>query len=276
MKWLKRLFQNTPPEPNQRALALQPLKALVCQMLALGLMFAVAGKLVQRGFTVPVILGGQGLLAALLSRWLGQPLWWMPIHLGFLPLAWWLLAYPLPAWWYLLALLVSLLVFWGTLKGDVPLFLSSSAVAETLAVIVDTEKASSLVDLGAGVGSAVVPLARLRPALNIVAVENAPLPWLLLRWRCRQLSNVRVVRKNLWHVALNEHAIVFAFLSPAVMERLGAKSQREMPMPSLLVSSSFQVPDWQADAVWPLADRRGTQLYAYRMPRPALSAPCGL
>ncbi len=206
----------------------------------------------------------QGAAAAVWSCLLRQPHWWLPIHLLFLPAALAMLALQLPSWLYLLTLLILALVFWGTVKGDVPLFLSSNAAAIALAAIVERENACAVADLGAGVGSVAVPLAQ-QPAVSIDAFEQAPLPWLITAWRCRDLPNVRVQRVSLWACDLGGYDVVFAFLSPAVMAELGGKAAREMRPGSLFISSSFPVPDWEPESVIQLEDRRGTKLFCYRM-----------
>jgi len=205
----------------------------------------------------------QGVAAALWSGVLRQPYWWTPIHLLFLPAAIAMLTLQLPSWLYLLIVLLLALVFWGTVKGDVPLFLSSAAVADALAIIVDSENADSFADLGAGVGSVAVPLAQ-RRAMTVDALEYAPLPWLIATWRCRKLPNASAKRESLWGCNLARYDVVFAFLSPAVMAKLGEKVKREMRPGSLFVSSSFPIPDWQPESVVQIEDRRGTKLFCYR------------
>ncbi|MDD5112886.1 MAG: hypothetical protein PHC94_02625 [Methylobacter sp.] len=207
----------------------------------------------------------QGIIAAVSSRLFYQPRWWIPIHLLFLPAALGLSVLNFPSWVYLLTLLVFALVFWGTVKGDVPLFLSSSAVAEAMISLVKQEHADSFVELGAGVGSVVVPLAKRFLLLNITALERAPLPWLILRCRCRLLSKVIVQNKSLWACDLSNQNLVFAFLSPLFMDQLGEKVRREMRSGSLFVSSSFPVPGWAPESVMLLSDRRKTKLYCYRL-----------
>jgi hypothetical protein len=49
------------------------------------------------------------------------------------------------------------------------------------------------------------------------------------------------------------------------MPRLWEKARAEMRPGSLLVSSSFPVPDIVPEKVVEVADRRGTRLYCYRM-----------
>lgn len=175
-----------------------------------------------------------------------------------------MLTLQLPSGLYQLLVLLLGLVFWGTVKGDVPLFLSSTAVADAVAVIVDREKAAVFADLGAGVGSVAVPLAQHR-SLKVDAWERAPLPWLITAWRCRKLPNAAVKRASLWDCNLARYEVVFAFLSPAVMVELGEKVRREMRLGSLFISSSFPIPDWEPEKIVDIEDRRRTKLFCYRV-----------
>jgi len=83
----------------------------------------------------------QGIAAALASRALHQPAWWWPMHLLFSPAVLAASTLQLPSELYLAIFILLALVFWGTVKGDVPLFLSSPAVVEVVAEIVDDERA---------------------------------------------------------------------------------------------------------------------------------------
>jgi hypothetical protein len=160
--------------------------------------------------------------------------------------------------------LLLALVFWGTVNGDVPLFLSSTFVADAVADIVERENADTFADLGAGVGSVAVPLAQYR-SITVDAWERAPLPWLITAWRCRKLANASVKRASLWECNLAAYRVVFAFLSPAVMAELGEKVRREMHPGSLFISSSFPIPGWEPEAIVQIEDRRMTKLFCYRV-----------
>ncbi|WP_292433228.1 hypothetical protein [Methylobacter sp.] len=240
------------------------LKALVAQ--TLGLTFTITLTWMS-----PALFHGalrlalaQGIAAALCSGFLCQPYWWFPIHLLFLPTAIAMHTLQLPSWLYLLTVLLLALVFWGTVKGDVPLFLSSAIVADAVAAIIKRENAGVFADLGAGVGSVAVPLAQHR-SLIVDAWEHAPLPWLITVWRCRRLSNATVKRASLWGCVLTRYDVVFAFLSPAVMAELGEKARREMRPGSLFISSSFPIPDWEPESIVQIEDRLRTKLFCYRV-----------
>lgn len=242
---------------------MQFLKALSCQILAVVLtitLVTLKGNVLF--LNLPIVI--QPLFAVLLSRLLGQPLWWMPIHLFFLPLVWLLMQFGLPAGIYLAGFILLVLIFWGTVKGDVPLFLSSPAVSQALSDIVRRQRAESLIDLGAGIGSVVIPLAKRFPQMRITAVEQAPIPWLILSWRCRGIKNIKICRDNFWDYQLGNFSIVFAFLSPIVMSRLDEKCRNELGGDSLLVSSTFPLQDRIPSSVVSLNSKKHLKLHCYK------------
>lgn len=241
---------------------MQLVKALFCQLMALAVAVLLSLWAAITPWAAAML---QALLAALFSRWTGQPVWWQPIHLLFMPAVLLSQTFHVPGWCYLLGLLGLTLVFWGTVKGDVPLFLSSTAVSEAMIAIVRSEQAQSFADIGAGLGTVVAPLADSCPDLHILALERAPLPWLLTAWRCRRRANVSVKLASFWKRDLGPFDVVFAFLSPLVMARVGEKIRREMRGGSLFVSSSFPIPQGKPEAVLELADSLGTKLYCYRV-----------
>lgn len=246
---------------------MQAIKALICQIVAggllVGLLFFLPLK-IQPWQAVAL----QSLLAALFSHVLRQPLWWRPIHLLFMPAVWLSLTWQAPVWFYPAGSLLLILIFWGTVKGDVPLFLSSSAVSDALGILLQRECAKSFVDIGAGLGTVALPLAISHPQLRVVALERAPLPWLIAYLRCRNQANATARYASFWKYDLAAFDLVFAFLSPAVMTGVGEKISREMRHGSLFVSSSFPIPDWRPESVVELADRRNTRLYCYRIAPP--------
>jgi hypothetical protein len=240
------------------------LKALSCQFLALAITFLVATKLPI--FHHPIVfLLSQSTLAVGSSMLIRQPTWWILIHLVFLPLVFIFFTLTIPAWFYLVIVALMTLIFWGTIRGDVPLFLSSNEVADAVSLFVELENAKNFADLGAGVGTVAVHVAKELPNLKVEAWERAPLPFLMSFWRGRKLQNYNALRENFFNANFADYEVIFAFLSPAAMPEVSAKIQREMKPGTLFISSSFPSDLWHAESVLHLNDFRKTVLYCYRI-----------
>ena len=240
-------------------------KALLAQLLGLLIAFALNPFLPPHYSSWITLLILQSSGAMLSSTLLRQPRWWLVIHFLFLPSAAALLSLQLAAYWYLLILIILILVFWGTVKGDVPLFLSSTAVVEAISKLITQESAQYFAELGAGIGTVTAPLAKQHPQLIINAWERAPIPWAINVWRSRHYANSHCYRSNLWNCDFSQYDVIFAFLSPTIMPELGAKLQTAMRPGSLLISSSFAIPDWKPETIKQLNDIAKTQLYCYRI-----------
>ncbi len=207
----------------------------------------------------------QGVLAAGIGALLRSERWWIAIHLLFSPALVAALRLDLPPSLYLAVLAGLTFVFWTTFRGEVPLFLSNRATAEAVLGLLPRTDGLKVIDLGAGTGGLLRRLAQARPDARFTGVEHAPLPWLAGRMNARGLTNLAIERSDLWRRPLGGQDVVYTFLSPKVMLRLWQKVRAEMRPGTLLISSSFPVPDVEPERVVEVADRRGTQLYCYRM-----------
>ncbi len=240
------------------------LRAFFCQIFGLLLTFGLAYWLPI--FHHPIVfLFTQSGLAVGNAFLLRQPSWWLLIHLLFLPSVFVFFTLALPSWFYLMAVVILTLIFWGTVRGDVPLFLSSSEVAEAVAVLLKKENAQTFVDLGAGVGSVAIPIAKQLLAVQVEACERAPLPWVISAFRGRNLSNFTASRRNFFTADFSKYDVIFAFLSPRVMPEISEKLKGEMRAGTLFISSSFPSPNWQPESILHLNDRRKTVLFCYRI-----------
>ncbi len=241
------------------------LLAFLCQFLSVCITFLVANWLPIFHNSI-VFLVMQSGLAMTFSFLLHQRNWWIPIHLLFLPSIFIFSTFAIPAWFYLLLVVIFTLVFWGTIRGDVPLFLSSSAVAEMVVSLLKKENAKTFADLGAGVGTVAIPVANCLSEIKVDAWERAPFPWLIGKLRGRFLSNYQTTRGNFFTANFEKYDVVFTFLSPLVMPEISTKIKREMRSGTLFISSSFPVTNWQPENILYLNDRRKTVLFCYRLP----------
>ena len=208
----------------------------------------------------------QGALASFLSRLRHLARWWLVIQLLF-PLA--LLAthaLALPPTLFLIAFLLLLLVYWTVFRTRVPLYLSGAKVWEVIASLVPEQGSFHLVDIGCGLGGLLLYLEKQRPDASITGIELAPLPWLISRWRVFLAhSHIRIIRGDYGLLDFSQFDMVFAYLSPAVMDVLWQKAVAEMRPGALLLSYEFSIPGVKPDIVIQTG-QNSSNLYGWRIP----------
>ena len=182
-----------------------------------------------------------GLVAAQVGRMLGLAPWWIPINVGFVPVALVVTGSDLSPAWFLTGFIALGLVYWSTYRTQVPLYLTSGAGCKVVAEILEREKGTTFLDLGSGSGSVLAHIARRFPAISCEGVELAPLPFWISRLRLAWRKNCSVNWKDYWSLDLSRYDVVYAFLSPVPMNALWEKVRREMRPGTLFISNSFPV-----------------------------------
>ena len=209
-----------------------------------------------------------GVIAATLSQLLKLARWWLFIQLLFAPALVLMLYINIPPVVYLAAFIIMLLVYWSTFKSQVPFYLSSIRVWQTLEEILppaQENKKFTFMDIGSGLGGVLTHLAVARPQGRYFGVENAPLPYFLswLRIKLGKHANCQVLWGDLWSCDLAAYDIVFAYLSPAPMEQLWHKVKKEMRPGTLFVSNSFPFAQHPPEYSITLDDLHHSTLYIW-------------
>jgi len=214
-------------------------------------------------FTQPALWAiAQGICAALVSYKLGASRWWIPIHLGFLPLAVAAGQLGIPPLTWLGGFVLLLLLFWRIDKSQVPLYLTNHRTARAAADLLPASSCN-FIDLGCGTGSLLHYLAKNHPNFAFVGIEHAPLPFLRAWLRGLRTPNLTIRYGDFWHEDLGSYQVVYAFLSPVPMTRLWQKARAEMSPHSLLISNSFEISDTTPLRIVEVPDRRRTRLFCY-------------
>jgi len=165
--------------------------------------------------------------------------------------------------YYGITFVILALTFSHTLQDRVPLYLTNPTTAMTLQTLIRERGAKSFLDLGSGTGGVV--RAQAVTGVQSTGVESAPLLFTVSSLFSLLSGKGKILRKNIWKTALVDYDVVYAFLSPAVMEDLWKKVQNEMRPGTLFISNSFVVPDKRATKILTLEDGRKTKLYLYQL-----------
>lgn len=239
------------------------LRATIIQVAALLLAAGIA-------WWMNISLGGWILIAAVVAGMLTYqselPRWWILIQILFMPAAAMVYSLALPAWIFLLALMVLVAVFGGVFSSRVPLYLSGVSACEVLERLMPAERNLYFLDLGCGTGSVLHYLDQRFPFGMFQGVETAPIPFVICWLRSKiGRAQFKVMYTDMWKINLARYDVVYAFLSPQPMPDLWQKVQREMRPGSLFISNSFAVPGVEPDEVIELGAGRATALFVWRI-----------
>jgi hypothetical protein len=243
-------------------------KALAAHALALLLVGgAVLGLVHGLGLPSPfwIAVGLQAFLATVLGRWFGLARGWLLFQVGFLPVAIGLHALALPAWVYLVAFGLVLLLNWNSFRHGVPLYLTSAPANRRLEDLLrDQPPTFAFIDLGCGLAGTLCHLARVYPQARFTGVETAPLTFVLAWLRSLPRRNCRIRYRSLWQTPLGAYDVVYCFLSPLPMPALWEKAQAELKPGARLVSNTFGIPGVAPAQTIALNDWRGTRLLVWQ------------
>lgn len=219
----------------------------------------------------PLLWGAlAGLIGLLLAMLFGMKGWARWGSFAFWPLVGLALSAGLPAWIYLVGLLVTLGLGRNALTERVPLYRSSAVVCEVLAQRLP--KGARMLEAGCGDARLALTLAKQRPDLHIVAIENAWLTWCWAKlrwWRQGHSSNVNVLFGSFWQLDWRSYDAIYVFLSPEPMPRLWHRFQKEGAASGLLLSNSFSIPGAEPDETVPLGGPLQQNLLIWRRPHGA-------
>ncbi len=122
-------------------------------------------------------------------------------------------------------------------------------ILKTIMEHVDFSPYHDIRELGAGDGRfmAAVEKTHGRP---VTGYEINPLAYLLCRLRLgiSGLSS-RVVYRSFWEADLEGAQVVFCYLFPDIMPRLGEKLAQELDEGALIISANFPLPGWTPEEI---------------------------
>jgi hypothetical protein len=249
---------------NLRKLRVWPLPAVVAWLAA----WALLATLVAAQVDAMLALAAACALGVVCSVW-GRT-WWRRLFIaaGF-PLSVALSGtLAIPAWAWLLPLLLLLLVYPLNAWRDAPLFPTPPDALALAPQYAPLPVGAQVLDAGCGLGHGLQALHRAYPEAALHGVEWSWPLRLLCALRCPW---ARVKQGDMWAQHWGGFDMVYLFQRPESMPRAWDKACAELRPGAWLVSLDFAVPGAAPTAHWTLGDG-GKSLWLYRAPLTTLAS----
>jgi hypothetical protein len=167
----------------------------------------------------------------------------------------------LPAWAWLLPLVLLALIYPLNAWRDAPLFPTPVDALNDLPSVASLEPGAKVLDAGCGLGHGLDALRQAYPLAELHGIEwSRPLRWLCAR-RCPW---AQVERGDIWKADWSGYDLVYLFQRPESMPRAIEKAKAELKPGAWLVSLEFEavglVPAGKLDGV------HGKPVWVYRTP----------
>ncbi|PPD12442.1 MAG: SAM-dependent methyltransferase [Methylophilus sp.] len=207
-------------------------------------------------------------VVSFLAKLAGMPVWWRWIHVIFPLAVVFMQQVALPAGVYFAGFIMTLALYWSVYNTRVPFYPSFPSTWRAMHRILEQhadDRSLKVLDIGSGIGDIAMFIAKQRIHDDVSGIEIAPLPWAISAVRAMfSGTSVKFTLGDYRQLDFAELDVVFAYLSPAVMNDVWQKVQQEMQPGTLFVSSEFPVPDVHASRIiYPAVD--APALYVYQI-----------
>ncbi len=130
---------------------------------------------------------------------------------------------------------------------SVPVVRTPEKMLAEISKLIDVQEDQTIVDAGCGDARALLALCAGRGARGRGYELNGPLK-LFAMFRvlfAGQRKSIKIYFRNFFRCELEDVDLVYCFLMPGVMRRVGTKCLEEMRPGTRLVSYLWEVPDWE-------------------------------
>lgn len=115
--------------------------------------------------------------------------------------------------------------------------------------LANSKQKLNILDPGCGTGTLLLELAAKFPQHQFTGVEWNRITAAIAAFRTRKLKNIQIIRQDMFECSFTDFNIIACFLMQPLMERFGAKLQKDCRPGTLVYSNSFYIPGLPATEV---------------------------
>jgi len=167
----------------------------------------------------------------------------------------------LPAWAWLLPLLLVAIIYPVNAWRDAPLFPTPSSALMGLAERAPLADGARILDAGCGLGDGLIALRAAYPAASLFGVEWS---WPLRGLTALRCPWARISQGDMWKTDWSQYDLVYLFQRPETMPRAVEKARAELRSGCWLVSLEFLAEELKPTAQLNNVD--GKPVWLYRAP----------
>jgi len=123
--------------------------------------------------------------------------------------------------------------------GDAPFVPVMDHALKPIVELLDLDDASTFVEVGCGDGKVLVAASVKFPQVRMIGIERNLVPYLLARFKTRNLPNVEIVRQDIFTYDFSAATHLYTYLFPAVMNGLYGRFQSQLQPGTVLISCDF-------------------------------------
>jgi hypothetical protein len=157
------------------------------------------------------------------------------------------------------------ITIWSIKNGIVPMP-TSHRQTQCILQNLPADPGPLIFDLGSGLGTLAISLARHYPKSEIIGVESSPIPYWISRFLrfILRIRNLSFRRHDILQSSLANASTVVVYLHRAGIRNLKPKLEEELKSGVWIVSNTFAFPDWKPVEVVSTGDINNTKIYVYR------------
>ncbi len=161
-------------------------------------------------------------------------------------------------------ILLSVMI-WSIKNGIVPMptsRLQSRCILQNL----PDDPGRLIFDLGSGLGTLAIAIAKRFPNSAVIGVESSPVPFWISRFlrMLYRIPNLSFRREDILKTSVVDASSVVVYLYRNGMRNLKSKLETELKPGVWILSNTFTFPDWKPTKVVPVNDLNKTKIYVYK------------